>query len=113
MKKNLRKAKINIEISLNENNVAESISWLASDYSKDYFDAKSMMLSLWDGKKNETLSIDMWTKDMTIQEMKFFIFQALLKMNEVVKKSTGEEKLVVEMQKFIKSFGRIADIIKN
>ena len=113
MKRDLRKAKINIEIGLNENNVSETISWMASDYGEVCHDSKSIMLSMWDGSKKETLSIDMWTKDMTVQEMKFFIFQTLLKMNEVIKKSTGEDKLVIEMQKFIKRFGVLAEVIKK
>ena len=113
MKKQLKKAKINIEIELNENNIAENISWLASDSGQDYIDSKSMILSMWDGEKKEALSIDIWTKDMTVQEMKFFTFQILLKMNEVIKKSTGDEKLVSEMQKFIKKFGIMMDVLKN
>jgi len=113
MKKNLKKAKINIEIGLNENNISETIKWFASDYGDDYHNAKSMMLSMWDGEKKETLSIDMWTKDMTVQEMKFFIFQTLLKMNELIKKSTGDEKLVLEMKRFIKQFGTMSNILKK
>tara|TARA_S200000501_G_C20719394_1_gene697770 strand:+ start:303 stop:644 length:342 start_codon:yes stop_codon:yes gene_type:complete len=113
MKKQLKKAKINIEIELNENNIAENISWLASDSGQDYIDSKSMILSMWDGEKKEALSIDIWTKDMTVQEMKFFTFQVLLKMNEVIKKSTGDEKLVSEMQKFIKKLGIMMEVLKN
>jgi len=113
MKKQLKKAKINIEIELNENNIAENISWLASDSGQDYIDSKSMILSMWDGEKKEALSIDIWTKDMTVQEMKFFTFQILLKMNEVIKKSTGDEKLVSEMRKFIKKFGIMMDVLKK
>ncbi len=113
MKKQLKKAKINIEIELNENNIAENISWLASDSGQDYIDSKSMILSMWDGEKKEALSIDIWTKDMTVQEMKFFTFQILLKMNEVIKKSTGDEKLVSEMQKFIKKLGIMMEVLKN
>ncbi|OUV54853.1 MAG: gliding motility protein GldC [Flavobacteriales bacterium TMED113] len=113
MKKQLKKAKINIEIELNENNIAENISWLASDSGQDYIDSKSMILSMWDGEKKEALSIDIWTKDMTVQEMKFFTFQILLKMNEVIKKSTGDEKLVSEMRKFIKKLGIMMDVLKK
>ena len=98
---------------LNENNIAENISWLASDSGQDYIDSKSMILSMWDGEKKEALSIDIWTKDMTVQEMKFFTFQILLKMNEVIKKSTGDEKLVSEMRKFIKKFGIMMEVLKN
>jgi len=50
---------------------------------------------------------------MTVQEMKFFTFQILLKMNEVIKKSTGDEKLVLEMQKFIKKFGIMMEVLKK
>ena len=113
MNKKLRTAKINIDIGLNENNVSEIISWTASDYGEKNHNAKSIMLSMWDGAKKETLSIDMWTKDMTVQEMKFFIFQTLLKMNDVIKKSTGEDKLVIEMEKFIKKFGVLSEVIKK
>ena len=74
MNKELKKAKINIEIDLNENNIAEKISWLASDNGQDYIDSKSMILSMWDGEK-EALSIDIWTKEMTVQEMKFLLFK--------------------------------------
>ena len=113
MNKNIRKAKINIEVGLNENNVAETISWLASDYGADFVDAKAMMLSMWDGGKNETLSIDMWTKDMTVEEMNFFIFQTLVKMKQLIKKSTGEEKLALEMESFIRKVGLITNIIEK
>jgi len=68
---------------------------------------------MWDGEKKEALSIDIWTKEMTVQEMKFFTFQILLKMNEVIKKSTGDEKLVLEMQKFIKKFGIMMEVLKK
>tara|TARA_Y100001968_G_C19346312_1_gene712220 strand:- start:725 stop:1063 length:339 start_codon:yes stop_codon:yes gene_type:complete len=111
--KKIRKAKVNIEIGLNENNIAETISWLATDYSAEFNKARAMILSMWDGEKNEALSIDMWTKEMTIEEMKFFVFQTLLKMTELIKKSTGEEELALEMRKFVKKFGSISGIIKK
>ena len=40
MNKELKKAKINIEIDLNENNIAEKISWLVSDNGQDYIDSQ-------------------------------------------------------------------------
>ena len=45
MKSKERKANINIEVLLNENNLPEHISWLASDSKKSNDVAKAFMLS--------------------------------------------------------------------
>jgi gliding motility-associated protein GldC len=37
--------------------------------------AKALMLSLWDPTENNTMKIDLWTKDMSIEEMKQFFHQ--------------------------------------
>ena len=46
MKSKKRKANINIEVILNENNLPDQISWLASDSKKNNDIAKAFMLSL-------------------------------------------------------------------
>ena len=80
MKSKERKANINIEVLLNENNLPDQISWFASDSKKSNDFAKAFMLSFWDPKLKNSSNIDLWTKEMTMEEMKFFIFQNLLKM---------------------------------
>jgi gliding motility-associated protein GldC len=34
--------------------------------------AKAIMLSIWDSKVKESMRIDLWTKDMPVDEMKIF-----------------------------------------
>ena len=58
------------------------------------------MLSFWDPKLKDSFNIDLWTKEMTMDEMKFFIFQNLLKMSGLIQKSTGDQ----ELSKLIKNF---------
>ena len=113
MKKTNKKASVNFEIQLDQNNIPEKISWNATDGNNQINQAKAVMISIWDGKEKSSLKIDLWTKDMMAEEMKFFTFQILLKMNEVIKKSTGDEKLVFEMQKFIKKFGIMMEVLKK
>ena len=50
---------------------------------------------------------------MTVQEMKFFIFQNLLKMSSILERSTGDKDLVKKMKDFSREFGEMADIIKR
>ena len=60
---------INIEITLDENKVPQEINWLASDSSADMKQpAKSMMVAFWDGADKSALRIDLWTKDMMVDE---------------------------------------------
>ena len=41
-----------------------------------------MMLAVWDAKTQETLRIDLWTKDMPVDEMKVFFHQTLVAMSD-------------------------------
>jgi len=113
MKKKQRKASIDIQISLNENNVPEHIYWKASDNKNNQANAQAFLLSFWDSETKNSFNIDLWTKEMTMEEMKFFIFQSLLKMSNIIERSTGDENLVHTMKEFSKKFGKMADILKS
>ena len=113
MKKNDRKATINIEVQLNENNIPELISWVATDEKNDKKNAESFFLSFWDTETKNSFNIDLWTKNMTMEEMNFFIFQNLLKMSNILERSTGDERLVKKMKDFSKNFGKMANVIKG
>jgi len=113
MKKKQRQANIDIQISLNENNVPEQISWKATDTKNDQAKSKAFILSFWDSDSKNSFNIDLWTKDMTMEEMKFFVFQNLLKMSNILEKSTGDENLVQIMKDFSRKFGKMADLIKS
>ena len=113
MKKKQRKAKIEIQVSLNENNIPEQISWKATDTKNTQSNAGAFLLSFWESDTKNSLNIDLWTKEMTVEEMKFFIFQNLLKMSNILERSTADENLTQKMKEFSKKFGKMADVIKN
>tara|TARA_B100001287_G_C22531665_1_gene457685 strand:- start:86 stop:418 length:333 start_codon:yes stop_codon:yes gene_type:complete len=107
-----RQANINIDIVLNENNIPEEIFWQASDSKIDRASAQAFFLSFWDTDSKKSFNIDLWNKEMTMEEMKFFIFQSLLKMSSVLERSTGDENLVKKMKEFSKQFGKMANVLK-
>ena len=63
---NTIKSTIQLEVELDENRIPEKLHWTAQDGGVKNEEAKAMMLSVWDSNAQETLRIDLWTKDMPV-----------------------------------------------
>lgn len=87
------KKKLKFEVDLDENLLPKNISMESSDGLNKENDIKALFVSAWQAKKKETLRIDLWTKDMPVNEMFIFYHQSLLSMAQTLEKSTGHEKL--------------------
>ena len=72
---------------------------------------KAMLLSVFDMDRKETLKIDLWTKDMQVQEMDRFVFQTLRGMTDTYAKATNNAALANQMAKFVEYFGQQTGII--
>jgi gliding motility-associated protein GldC len=101
---------IKIKVALDENNVPETINWTAEDMVEET-KAKAMLLSLWDENEQNTFKIDLWTKDMTVDEMKKFFFQTFITMADSLERSTGEDGLADALRDFSDFFGEKLGII--
>jgi gliding motility-associated protein GldC len=87
-----RKSEIKITVELDENKMPEKIEWEATDAGFDGKKAsKTLMLSLWDEKENVTLGIDLWTKEMKVEEMHSHYHQILLKMADTFERATNNK----------------------
>ena len=96
---------IQINIDLDENKVPQAISWKASDSSANFDNpAKSLMVSFWDGKERAALRIDLWTKEMMVDEMADFYYQTMMTMADTFERATHQQELVGEMKTFAKNF---------
>ena len=90
---------------MDEDRVPESINWNASDTSVERGQkAKAMMLSFWDGSEKSALRIDLWTKDMMVDEMADFFYQTMMTMADSYGRATKQDETVDEMKKFAKNF---------
>lgn len=105
-----KKSEIKFTISLDENNLPENIEWSASDANEGGA-CKSIMIALWEANEKNTLRIDLWTKDMLIDEMKQFYHQNLLTMADTFQRATGEEEVAKEMREFAQQFGEKMNLI--
>ncbi|SRR5699024_5994489 len=105
-----KKSEIKIEVGLDENQIPEKLHWTAPDGGVNNAEAKAMLLSVWDHKAKEALRIDLWTKDMPLDDMKMFFYQTLSAMSETLERATGEEKMKATMQDFCAYFAEKMEI---
>lgn len=108
----MKKSDIVLQIELDNNNVPEKINWSASDGGVENEDAKAFLLSVWDTTHKETLKIDLWTKDMPLDEMKTFFHQTLVALSETYYKATQDEKMSQTMKDFCEYFAEKLEISK-
>lgn len=94
------RSQITLTVTLDENRVPEELTWSAEDGGILEEEAKAMLLSVWDSKNKESLKIDLWTKDMPVDEMKIFFHQTLLALSDTFMKATQDEKMTATMKDF-------------
>ena len=96
---------IKIDVLLDPNKVPEQISWSASDSTADMAQkAKAMCIAFWDGADKTAMRIDLWTKDMMVDEMADFYYQMLMSMADTFKRATQQEDISNDMKNFAKVF---------
>lgn len=106
-------SEINLKVVLDVNNVPEKISWTASDSGEESKDIKAFLLSVWDEKDMNTLRMDLWTKEMSIEEMNKFFFQTYITMADTFKRATNEDGMGEAMNDFAEFFGEKLGVIKS
>ena len=100
----LHTSEITLRVALDENRVPEELSWSAQDGGIENEEAKAMLLSVWDSRNKESLRIDLWTKDMPVEEMKIFFHQTLLGLSDTFMRATQDEKMTATMKDFCAYF---------
>ena len=110
---NKNTSEIKFLIELDENRVPEKLMWSAKDGGVELEEAKAIMLSVWDSKAKESMRIDLWTKDMPVDEMKIFFHQTLVAMSETFKRATDDEKMADTMKDFCDYFAEKLDLTKQ
>ncbi len=90
----MKKAEIKLTIELDDENVPETITWESTDgKSSEALPAKALMLALWDHQYKNTLRIDLWTKEMPLDEMARFFYETLQTMGDTFLRAAGGDKI--------------------
>src|ERR1700741_3447005 len=108
----MKVSEINFKVLVDDDHLPVDIKWEANDAGEKSH-AKSMMIALWDANENNTLRIDLWTKDMMVDEMKQFYHQCLLSMADTFERATGEADRARELRAFAQDFAQKLDLIQK
>jgi len=107
---NMKKSEIKFVVEVDDNNVPEKILWHATDGPSDKLqETKSISISLWDHTQFNTMRIDLWSKDMTVYDMKRFYIETLDGMAEGVLSATGDEKMAKELREVCSRLAKHVD----
>jgi len=106
-------SEIKLKVSLDKESVPIKINWTTADGPNGPVDseAKAFLLSIFDKESKDTLKIDLWTKEMQVNEMDRFFFQTLRAMSDTYFKATQNSQLATDMQRFVQYFGEQTEII--
>lgn len=108
----MKKSEINFTISLDENKHPQTIHWTAEDSGMEgEKETKALLISLWDKKDNATMRIDLWTKEMMVEEMNVLYYETLLSMADTFLRATNNQELSDKIRLFAKQFGTETGVV--
>lgn len=102
----MKKSEINFKIQLDDNNIPETIQWDATDKPGEIDHTKAITIGIWDDAAKNTMRLDLWTKDMPIDEMKMFYIDALSGMAQTILSATGDEKMAASITTLCDTLGK-------
>lgn len=104
----MKRSEISLTVDRSDDGI-ESIRWQADESPAPGEQAAgAMLLALWDADTRNAMRIDLWTKDMTVQEMNEFVFQTLMSLADSYQGATRNQALAAEMKLFAREFAERA-----
>ena len=107
-------SKINFYIELDDKKMPEKIEWDATDAG---FEGKKMsntlMISLWDKDEKSTLAIDLWTKEMLVDDMNIHFYQIFTKMADTYRRATQNNEAAQMIENFARQFATNLNLVKE
>ncbi len=95
----MTQSEIKLVVKLDDKKMPVDIRWFATESGNEGTrEAKAFSLSIWDKQESATLGIDLWTKEMLIEDMNKHFYQTFMKMADTYLRSTNN-RIVSEMIK--------------
>ena len=109
-----RTAEIKLNVDLDGDNLPTRIEWEASEaQGAGPSPSESMLLSLWDSENKTMVAIDLWTKDMSVEDMNLFYYQVIHKMADSYMRATQNTDVADLIHAFGDEFGAYLGLLKK
>lgn len=100
-----KKSRIHFEVELDDQNIPDKIYWDATDKEDDGINrTNSIIIAVWDHIQNNTLRIDLWTKEMSMDDQKRFYIDCIGGLAQSILTATGDEYMASEMNAMCNKF---------
>lgn len=108
-----KKSEIKFTVQLDENRMPEKISWHATEAGfAGEKSCKGLMISIFDEHEKNTLKIDLWTKEMMVEEMDRFFAETLMSMADTYSKATSNKEMTDSISEFARDFAKKTGVTK-
>ena len=84
-------SRITIDVTTDENQVPVAMEWTAEDGGVMNQPASAMALSMWNANEYAAMRMDLWTKDMSVEEMRSFMVQTMMTLADTYERSTSDK----------------------
>ena len=103
----MQNSEIRFSVQLDEQRIPEAIQWEATESGMDgKRSCKATMITIWDSENNTSMRLDLWTKDMLVDDMKRCFYENLVTMADTYQRATDDAAMAQEMKKFAEHFGK-------
>ena len=101
----MERSTITIKVKLDKDKIPQQIEWNATGSTVEHTQqAKGIMLAFWDGEEKTAMRIDLWTKEMMVDEMADFFYQTFMTMADTYTRATNQPELAQDIRDFAKDF---------
>ncbi len=107
----MKTSEISFKVTVDDNHLPVNIEWEAKDAGEKSA-SKSVMIALWDAHENNTMRIDLWTKDMSIDEMKKFYVQNVMTLTDTYIRATNDEATAKAVKALFSDIGQKMGVLK-
>lgn len=100
-----RRADIKFSVALDDNKFPTEIIWEATDAGMPgKRKSDCMLVSLWDTEQKNTLSLDLWTNEMLVDDMNIHFYQTFAKLADTYESASRDPETANMIRGFANQF---------
>ena len=107
------KSRIVIDVTTDENQVPVSMEWTAEDGGIMNQPASAMTLSMWNAKDFAARRMDLWTKEMSVEEMRSFVIQTIMTLADTYERSTSDKDHANALRGFTEELAKRIGVVDS
>ena len=106
-------SRITIDVTTDENQVPVAMEWTAEDGGIQNQNASAMALSMWNPKEFAAMRMDLWTKDMSVEEMRSFLVQTMMTLADTYERATSDKDHAQAIRGFTEELAKRIGVLEG